>query len=216
MASEQLFLNMEIGDQVEEWRRLQASYMGKTDEELDALAKESYQLTDVARQALQSEVARRGLQVQLRGVAPAQSELNPNRSEFDSSHLDLVVLQRVWDSAEAQQVKKILDGAGIPSFLCQENLDDFSAFTSGFERGVDIKVRYLDNQRALGVLSRALPADPQETTEYVPVCPKCRSPEIVFQSLSGQEESTSSCDARFNWRCDACGFQWTDEGIEKR
>ena len=206
---------MEIGDQVEEWRRLQAAYIGMTDEELEALAEESDQLTALAKQALHSEVTRRGLRVQLR-EAPAQPGLNPNPSDFDSSELDLVVAQRVWSLDEAREVKKILDDAGIPSFLGPDNRDDFAAFTAGFGSGVDIKVRNIDNQRALYVLSQSLPpSDPQATTEYVPVCPKCRSPEIVFESLDGQKESTSSFDAKFEWKCDACGLQWTDDGIEE-
>jgi DNA-directed RNA polymerase subunit M/transcription elongation factor TFIIS len=205
---------MGTADQVDEWHRLQASYLGMTDEELEGLAEESYQLTDLAKQALQSEITRRGVSVRLR-EAPTQQGLNPNPSEFDPSELDLVVAQRVWDSAEAKQVKKILDDAGIPSFLGPDNLHDFADFSAGFEGGVDIKVRDIDNQRALRALSQLSTPDPEDNTKYLPVCPKCQSPEIVFENLQGQEESRSSFDAKFNWRCDGCGYQWTDDGIEK-
>jgi DNA-directed RNA polymerase subunit M/transcription elongation factor TFIIS len=77
-----------------------------------------------------------------------------------------------------------------------------------------LRVRHVDKQRALYVLSRSLPPDSKDDTEYVsPVCPKCNSREIVFQNLEG-EGLDSSFDAKFNWRCDACGHQWKDDGIE--
>ena len=43
--------------------------------------------------------------------------------------------------------------------------------------------------------------------------PKCRSPEIVLQGVS--EEKSKSFAGKFNWQCDACGYEWTDDGIEK-
>ena len=123
----------------------------------------------------------------------------------------------MWDLTEARQVKGILDDAGIPSFLGPDNLDNVEAFpsSSSFVNGIDLKVRYVDHQRALYVLSQSLPPEPQERSEYVPVCPKCNSREIVFQSLDEEKDSDSSPDAKFNWKCEACGHQWKDDGIEK-
>jgi len=67
---------MEMVDRVEEWQRLQASYSSKTDEELQALADESYELTELAQQALKSEIARRGLPFKLKEL-PKPPGLNP-------------------------------------------------------------------------------------------------------------------------------------------
>jgi len=205
---------MEMVDRAEEWRRLQTSYLSKTDEELQALAGESYELTELAKQALNSEIARRGLPFQLKEI-PVPPGFNPEPSESDPSELELVVVQTLLDLVEARRVKNILDDAGIPSFLGPDNLDRVEAFpsSSSFENGIDLKVRYVDYPHALSALSRSLPRDPQDDTEYVPVCPKCNSREIVFQSLDGEEDSSSA--AKFNWRCDACGHPWKDDGIEK-
>jgi len=201
-------------DRVEEWRRLQASYGGMTDEELQALADDGSELTELAQQVLKSEINRRGLAIQLREVSVPPG-LNPEPSEADPSELELVVVRRVWDVAEARQVKGILDDAGIPSFLGPDNLDTVEAFTSSFENGVDFKVRYVDNQRAFRALFESLPPDLKAETDYVAVCPQCHSPEIVFQNLDGVKGSESSFDAKFNWSCPACGHQWKDDGIEK-
>ena len=38
----------------EQWRSLQENYAAMADEELEAIAKEAYDLTDIARQVLQS------------------------------------------------------------------------------------------------------------------------------------------------------------------
>jgi len=207
---------MEMVDRVEEWQRLQASYGSKTDEELQALADESYELTELAQQALKSEIARRGLPFKLKEL-PKPPGLNPEPGDLDPSELELVVVRQVWDLTEARQVKGILDDAGIPSFLGPDNLDNVEAFpsSSSFVNGIDLKVRYVDHQRALYVLSQSLPPEPQEQSEYVPVCPKCNSREIVFQSLDEEKDSDSSPDAKFNWKCEACGHQWKDDGIEK-
>jgi len=207
---------MEMVDRVEEWQRLQASYSSKTDEELQALADESYELTELAQQALKSEIARRGLPFKLKEL-PKPPGLNPEPGDLDPSERELVVVRQVWDLTEARQVKGILDDAGIPSFLGPDNLDNVEAFpsSSSFVNGIDLKVRYVDHQRALYVLSQSLPPEPQERSEYVPVCPKCNSREIVFQSLDEEKDSDSSPDAKFNWKCEACGHQWKDDGIEK-
>jgi DNA-directed RNA polymerase subunit M/transcription elongation factor TFIIS len=204
---------MEMVDRVEEWQRLQASYRTKTDEELQALADESDELTELAQQALRSEIARRGLPFTFKEFPEPGSNLQPNES--DPSELELVVVRRVGDLAEARQLKSILDDAGIPSFLGPDNLDRVEVFplSSSFGNGIDLKVRSVDNQRAEYVLSRSLPPEPQDQIEYVPVCPRCNSREIVFESLD--EEKGSSFDAKFNWKCDSCGRQWRDDGVEK-
>jgi DNA-directed RNA polymerase subunit M/transcription elongation factor TFIIS len=202
---------MDSIDPVEEWRRLKELYAHLTDEELQAAADEGYELTEVAKQVLQAEVLGRGLNIQLRDAPPP--ELDHGTTDFDPADLDLVVAQRVWDITEARQVKAILDDVGIPSYLGPDNLEDVEAFKSTFENGVDLKVRNVDNQFALRSLARSLPETP-DASEYIPVCPKCHSAEIVFQSLDAALNPSSAFDAKFNWTCDACGYQWRDDGIE--
>jgi len=49
----------------------------------------------------------------------------------------------------------------------------------------------------------------EEEKNYAILCPKCRSRAVVL------EERSSSSTAPFRWHCDACGHQWSDEGIEQ-
>ncbi len=203
-------------DPIEESRRLQERYARLSDDELEAVADEGYDLADLARQALQAEIRARGLHIQLRS-APAPSESDPVTNDFDPSDLDLVVVNRVWDLAEARQIKGILDDAGIPSYLGPDNVDNLDMFKGKFDGGVDVKARYVDNQRALQAISRSSPPDSNVQTDYVPRCPKCHSPEIVFQSLDSGSATTSNSafDSSFNWSCDACGQRWKDDGIKR-
>lgn len=57
---------MTIADPIAEQRRLQDLYQRMTDDELEAVANDAYQLTDMAREALQAEIRSRRLQIQLR------------------------------------------------------------------------------------------------------------------------------------------------------
>jgi hypothetical protein len=205
---------MDSLDPIEESRHLQERYARLSDDELQAVADEGYDLTDIAKQTLRAEILGRGLHVQLRS-APAPPTPDPATSDFDPSDLDLVIASRVWDLAEARQLKSILDDARIPSYLGPDNLDTLETFRGNFDGGVDLKVRYVDNQRALQAISQSLPPDSEVETDYVPRCPKCHSPEIVFHSLDSGSAANSDFDSKFNWSCDACGHQWRDEGIEE-
>ncbi len=109
---------MDSLDPIEEARRLQEHYARLSDDELQAVAEEGDDLTDIAKQFLQSEILGRGLHIQLRS-APPTTEADAATNDFDPSDLDLVVVSQVWDLADARQVKSILDDARIPSFLAQ-------------------------------------------------------------------------------------------------
>jgi DNA-directed RNA polymerase subunit M/transcription elongation factor TFIIS len=201
-------------DGLEESRRLQEFYARLTDEELQAAADEGYQLTEVAKQTLQAEILTRGLRIQLRD-APPPPGFPDQTNNFDPSELDLVVVQRAWDIDEARQLKRILDDARIPSYLGPNNLENVEDYKGTFENGVDLKIRDVDDQLARAAISQSSPQETQNEEAYIPVCPKCHSDQIVFQSLDTSQQPDSAFDAKFNWSCDACGHQWEDDGIEK-
>jgi DNA-directed RNA polymerase subunit M/transcription elongation factor TFIIS len=206
-------IKMDSLDPVEESRRLQEHYARLSDDELQAAADEGYDLTDLAKEALQAEIRGRGLHIQPKS-APAQLEPDPVTGDFDASDLDLVVVSRVWDLTEALLLKSILDDARVPSYLGPDDIEK-DTFRGSFNRGVDLKVRYVDNQRALQAISQSLPPDSEVETDYVPRCTKCHSSEIVFQSLDSASAANSAFDSTFNWSCDACGHRWKDDGIEE-
>ena len=212
-----------------EWRQLSETYAAMTDDELQAVADEAYELTDVARQALQTEITRRGLPVELQKEAQAEEDPAP-ASEGNAANpadMDLVELQRVWDMDEATDIKRRLDAGGVPSYLGPDLVDDVRLLQASFERGLAVKVRDFDEQRAMGVLANSYPspqsddppdeadtADEANDAEYAVRCPKCRSTEIVFQNLDLDPETKSAFESKFNWSCEACGYQWKDDGLE--
>src|SRR5262245_21039277 len=50
-------------------------------------------------------------------------------------------------------------------------------------------------------------------------CPRCCSVEVVCDSRESDagevEPGVAKEDSKFNWHCDACGYQWQDDGIEE-
>src|SRR4051794_23313055 len=85
---------METIDRAEEWRRLKELYLEKSDEELEVVAHDAYELTDVARQALEAEIARRGLKLEMRKAPEPELEVQGNFI-LDPSDLNLVSVQQV-------------------------------------------------------------------------------------------------------------------------
>ena len=201
-------------DPVEESRRLQEHYARLSDDELQAVADEGYDLTELAQQSLQAEIRARGLHIHLRSASTPPAP-DPAANDFDPSDFELVVVDRAWNLVEVRRLKSILDDARIPSYLGRDNLENVDAFQGSFDHGVDLKVRYVDNQRALQAISQSSPPDSEVVTDYVPRCPKCHSTEIVFQSLDSTPGSNSAFDSTFDWSCEACGHRWKDDGIEQ-
>jgi DNA-directed RNA polymerase subunit M/transcription elongation factor TFIIS len=204
---------METIDRAEEWRRLKELYLEKSDEELEIVAHDAYDLTDIARQALEAEIARRGLKIEMRKAPEPEPDVQGNFVP-DANELNLVSVQQVFDRGEAIRAKDALSNNGIPCFLGPENVESIEDFRGSFEPGVDIRVREVDSGRADAALQNIFPSEPGEVGgDYIARCPKCHSDEIVFLSLD--ENIAASNDTQFNWSCDACGYKWKDDGVEQ-
>ncbi|HWC17229.1 MAG TPA: hypothetical protein VG498_09445 [Terriglobales bacterium] len=219
----------------EEWSRLTDLYTQMSEGELEKLASEAYELTDMARDALRGEISRRGLKVELRTQAALPEVAPPEeRPEgFDPEQLDLVGVGRAYDLEEARRLRQVFDQAGIPSYFGPENVENVEKLKSsfdaleaeaeklGFKTGIDVKVPSSTAQLAYRALAQA-PRDPDEDNDsaedeadYMAVCPRCHSSEIVFQGLD-ENSSKLSDDAKYSWSCDACGYQWKDDGVEEQ
>ncbi|HLQ52024.1 MAG TPA: TFIIB-type zinc ribbon-containing protein [Terriglobales bacterium] len=203
----------------DEERRLTEQYAQMDEDELQALANSSYELTEAARHALQSEIFRRGLDFKLRESpappSPAFEQADESEDPMDSP---LVTVQQVSDLAEARRLQAVLDAKWIPYCWGEDNLENIDALQSSLgDDGIALKVCQSDLGRAVGVLAELSPPEPEEPEEpdYAPVCPKCHSAEIVFQGRDPESATISKTDAKFNWSCDACGNQWKDDGIEE-
>ena len=113
-----------------------------SDDELQVVAGDGWELTDGAQQALQGEISRRGLKVKLKVAPPPSPAPEPGDAagRFDPADLELVVVQGVWDLSEARRVRETLDAVGIPSYFGTNNAEEMDELGPGFEGGVDVKV----------------------------------------------------------------------------
>ena len=170
----------------QQWQQLKENYTRMTKEELAAIAKKAYNLTEIAREALQSVIMEKGLDLQL--TMDPLAALPP---EDD----DVVVFRWETNITEAEHTMKILAAAGIPCFL-------------------NLEVRAGDVKRANAALERAIDeemeVDPDDK-ECAILCPKCRSAKVVLKGRTSTLE-TSPCGIKYQWICDACGHQWMDSG----
>jgi hypothetical protein len=196
-------------DSLEEWRRLREFYAQMNEGELEVVANEAYDLTDVARPLLKDEISRRGLKIPLRTERGPRTVAAPLSTGFDPSKLDLVVAGAIWTLDNARKVKEFLDAAGIPCYWGPDNLENLEELKSSFDEGVDLTVREEDYSRVIKGIDGLFPREPgrDPAKEYHFVCPKCHSPEIVFNDLDATQ--------KFNWSCDACGHEWKDDGVEQ-
>ncbi|MBZ5509123.1 MAG: hypothetical protein LAO78_26995 [Acidobacteriia bacterium] len=177
---------MESVDQ--QLRQLKEDYTRMTEGELAAIAERAYDLTEIAREALQAVITEKVIAVRLTleppGAVPPE---------------DLVIFSWPKSYEEIGHTTKTLAAAGIPSFICLE-------------------VRADDEKRAHAALERAIDAeieedDPEEKKEFAILCPKCRSPKVVLEGRDTDDLAKSPPRDKLQWSCDACGHQWVDDGI---
>jgi DNA-directed RNA polymerase subunit M/transcription elongation factor TFIIS len=204
-------LPMETIDQ--QWQQLKENYTRMTEDELCDLANHAWDLTETAQEALRSVISERGLKIDLDTTPPFVPGVDPTPDE------DLVVIARLWDKSEAQRQRDILDAAGVPFYFGPDDLTNLDDFKGEFAAGVDLKVAFFDQRRALFALGQEMPGkedrEEAEDQEYAVLCPKCHSEKIIFEGRDATETTGPQGEAKFDWRCDACGYRWKDEGIEE-
>ena len=198
-------------DPEQERQRLTKLYAEMSDGELEAVAEDSAELTDVARQALTDELARRHPEepaVRNTGVSP----------ERDSVELaDVVSIRQFRDLPEALLAKGALDSAEIESFLVDDNMIRMDWFYSNLVGGIKLCVKQEDAEAALDLLEQAIPEEfevdgvgPYEQ----PRCPKCQSLDIAFEDLNQPVAWVSAYVLapialhRKRWVCHSCGHRW--------
>jgi hypothetical protein len=209
-------------DPAGEWRELAERYHQMKDEELVILARQKSSMTEVAQQALTQEIAFRRLEVPP-VEAPAPPEREPNPDDPYAEERELVELCKVWSPRDAFQVQTLLDRASIPFFIGPEKATDVSAITSNFVDGVSVQVMRVGLYWAGEAMKKYTPFDapaeePREELEELPVrCPKCRSTDVVVERLVSEAASAKDdSPPKFEWTCDACGYEWEDDGIVRQ
>jgi hypothetical protein len=200
--------------------RLADRYRQMSDDDLLALARQKSELTDVAQQALASEVSQRRLKVQLEDSPVLPSP--PPVSEFESIYeadRELVEIRTVWSLPDALQLQALLDTAGIPFFMGPEKATGVDAVTSSFSKGLSTQVMRIGSPWANQALRNYFPAneppaDPQEQVIDLSVyCPKCHSTEVIFDHIADEPPNSEKPLSKFDWTCDDCGHRWQDEGF---
>ncbi len=198
-------------DAKQEHHRLIQLYAGMSEGELRKLAEDAASLTDVARQALQSEVMGRGLNIALRDFVPPD-ELNLR---------ELVTIRKFRDLPEALLAKGSLESAGIECFLLDDNMVRLDWFISNLIGGIKLLVNLEEAKVASEVLDEPVPEgfDVEGVGSYKqPRCPKCQSVNIAFEELNKSVAYTSAYLGlpiplkRRSWKCNSCGVRWQDTG----
>jgi len=185
---------MHAADAAGDYLRLVEHYRQMKDPELLVLSRQSGELTELARQALETEINHRRLQPEPEPEEPQPAipeALGPS-SDDDSSYeeeRELVDLCTVWSLRDALQLQTLLDRAGIPFFMGPEKATGVSEVTSNFTDGVIVKVMRIGLPWTIEPMRNYFPKDepPEEAAEVldeIPVrCPKCQSAEVVFNGL---------------------------------
>jgi hypothetical protein len=220
----------------EERRRLAEFYAGQIDGELEQIAGEAYELTDLAKEALKAELATRGLAQELVEQPPALPKKEPERSAGDPIPLDplidiesdgelefrrMITIRQFRDLPEALLAKGSLDSAGIDSQLADDNIVRLDWFWSNLMGGVKLRVSPDDAAAADEILNQPIPEgfDALGTGNYEqPRCPKCQSLDVSFEELNKPVAYLTAYLGvpipwrRRAWRCHSCQQAWEGDG----
>lgn len=210
-----LFPPMESLDQ--QFRQLKENYEHMTEGELYALAEKAYDLTEIAREALQAVLSERGIAVRIKLERRA-----PLRAEPLEDDEGLINFQWPDNAEHAWRWMRVLTAAGIPSFLGPDNVMHLEEFQGQFDGPVSLKIRDVDRDRAYAAVAHARARarangwekEPEDEKDYAILCPNCRSAKVVLEGRDSKLTEPPPT-AKFQWRCDDCGHQWVDDGILK-
>jgi hypothetical protein len=222
-------------DPEHERQRLLAFYSVQMDGELEKVASQAYELTDLAQEALRAELAKRGLRIQLverapvpvppplmPGDPPSQEPAPVERAlEGELELREMVTIRRFRDVPEALLARGTIQSAGIECVLVDDNIVRTDWFWSNAVGGVKLQVSPDDVEVANGILDQPIPEgfEVAGIGEYLqPRCPKCQSLDVAFQELDAPVAFVS---AYFNvpiplmrraWRCHSCNVEWEEDG----
>ncbi|MGO9863301.1 MAG: DUF2007 domain-containing protein [Terriglobales bacterium] len=190
--------------------RMTGVYSAMSDGELGQIAVSGDELSDAAREALQAEVAKRGLKM----------EIGPPRGEDVVEFEEAVTLRQFRDLPEALLAKGSLESAGIPAYLVDDNMIRLDWFYSNLLGGIKLKVRAEDAEAAGEILNRPIPeildVEGVGTFEQ-PKCPQCQSLEVSWNELNEGFSYTAAYLGvpipvhRRGWICHSCGNTWEEQ-----
>jgi hypothetical protein len=162
-------------DPEQESRRLAEVYSVQSDGELEQVAAQAFDLTDVAREALRAELSKRGLYV---------GQLDEPRGSKEAEFRDLVPIRTFWNLLEAELAKGLLESAGIEAFLFDDNMVRLDWFNANALGGVKLRVdadqveeanRVLAESAAAGALPENESPDDDSPEDALPDADKSHS-----------------------------------------
>jgi hypothetical protein len=192
--------------------RIAGVYSSMSDEELEKMAESGFELSEIARQVLEAEIGRRGLNVKL---APS-----PGIDVYELN--DLVTLRKFLYPPEALLAKGSLESAGIRSHLVDDNMVRMDWFISNLLGGIKLQVNAEDAEAALQILNQPILEilEIEGIGEYEqPRCPKCQSLDVSFRELSKLASYGSAYIGvpipvhHKAWTCHACHNEWEDAAL---
>ena len=145
-------------DPEQERRRLAEFYAQQTDGELESVAHQSNELTEIARETLRSELGKRGLY-----VGPLENVTAPNGGEEEFR--DLVTIRNFWNPVEAELAKGVLDAANIESFIFDANMIGQNYFYASALGGLRLQVDAANAEEANRVLDEQTSGAPLENED---------------------------------------------------
>lgn len=182
-----------------------------SDEELQRLATEYAQLTDEAQALVRAEFARRSMEPPI-AEEPVEYEAQ-----------GVTTVRQYRDLGEAYMARSVLESAGIPCFLRDENTIRMDWLWSNLMGGIRLQVAEQDAAAAEALLAQPPPASiaVEGQPDYVqPRCPRCGSLDTGLESLDAKVAAASmlvvgvpfpSPVSRERWHCYACGCDWEDD-----
>src|SRR5580658_3700633 len=157
--------------------RIAAVYSAMSDEELGQIAASGDELSVTAHEALQAEVAKRGLNL----------EIAPPRGEDVFEFNETVTLRQFRDLPDALLAKGSLESAGIDAYLVDDNMIRMDWFISNLLGGIKLKVHPEDVEAASEILNQPTPemldVEGVGNVEQ-PKCPRCQSLDVTFEELN--------------------------------
>jgi hypothetical protein len=229
---------MAMIDPEQERRRLAEFYSGQMDGELEKVATQACELTELARAALKAELGRRGLETKLIETAPVVFKkpvpvmpgdppppappAPPSAPDGEVELRKMVAIRQFRDLPEALLAKGSLESAGIDAVLTDDNVVRMDWLWSNLMGGVKLLVGVEDAAEADEVLAQPIPEhfDVSGVGEYAqPRCPKCNSLDVTFQELEPAAYLSMAVSVpipfhRRAWRCRSCGAEWEEDGAD--
>ncbi len=227
-------------DPEQERRRLADFYAGQLDGKLEKIAGTAYELTDIAKEVLRAELAKRGLTPTFAELPPAppsppkeqqaqsgdppppprDAELPEESDDSEAELRNMVTVRTFRDLPEALLAKTCLDSAGIECLLIDDNTVRLDWFWSNAISGVKVKVDRADAAAANELLSQPIPdkleVDGIGKVEQ-PHCPRCQSLDVTFKELNRPVSYLTVWLRvpipvyRRAWRCHSCDVEWEDD-----